>query len=123
MYDMLDMLQDVDLTSAEYFSIMRGSDFFDDMDPFEMMDISHRLAGDSGPCLGLFDSDEEDLDIFQMAALSEVLASGVDDFGPEDFGDEDFNPMEAALLSMMMHSNMKDEDDYDDEEEYSDEDY
>ncbi|KAG4958130.1 hypothetical protein JHK85_044510 [Glycine max] len=121
-HDMLNMLQDVDLTSAEYFSIMRDSDLYDDMDPFEMM-VSDRLAGDSGPCLGPFDSDEEDLDIFQMAALSEVLASGVDDFGPEDFGDEDFNPMEAALLSMMMHSNMEDEDDDDDEEEYSDEDY
>nr|KYP54364.1 E3 ubiquitin-protein ligase makorin [Cajanus cajan] len=118
MYDMLDMLSEVDLSSAEYYSIMRESEFFDDMDPFEMMDISDRLAGESGPCLGPFDSDEEDMDFFQMAALSEALVSGVDDFGPEDF-DEEFNPMEAALLSMMMHSNIEDED----EEDYSDEDF
>ncbi|KAL2330812.1 hypothetical protein Fmac_018393 [Flemingia macrophylla] len=121
MYDMLDMLSDVDISSAEYYSIMRDSELFDDMDSFEVMDISDRLAGESGPCLGPFDSDEEDMDmdIFQMAGLSEALFSGVDDFGPEDFDDEDFNPMEAALLSMMMHSNIEGED----EEDYSDEEF
>ncbi|KAK7334616.1 hypothetical protein VNO80_26376 [Phaseolus coccineus] len=117
MNDMLEMLSDVDLTS----SIMRDSGFFDDMDSFGMMDISDSLGGESGPCFGPFDSDEEDTDFFQMAALSEALVSGVDDFGPEDFVDEEFNPMEAALLSMMMHSNIDDDDD--DEEEYSDEFY
>ncbi|XP_047152288.1 E3 ubiquitin-protein ligase makorin-like isoform X1 [Vigna umbellata] len=120
--EMLDMLSDVDLTSAEYLSIMRDSDLFDDMDPFGMIDISDRLAGESGLCLGPFDSDEEGVDFFQMAALSEALVSGVDDFGLEDFDDEEFNPMEAALLSMMMHSNI-DEDEDEDEEEYSDEYY
>ncbi|CAJ1958823.1 unnamed protein product [Sphenostylis stenocarpa] len=97
MYDMLDILNDVDLTSAEYFSIVRHPEFFDDM-----MDISDTLGGELGPCLGPFDSDEEGVDIFQMAALSEAL--DVDDFGPEVFDDEEFNPMDAALLSMMMHS-------------------
>ena len=53
---------------------------------------------------------------------SQTSVGSVDDFGPEDIGNEDFNPMEAALLPMMMHSNMEDEDD-DEEEEYSDEDY
>ncbi|KAJ1434370.1 Zinc finger, CCCH-type [Sesbania bispinosa] len=116
MYDMLDMLSEVDLSSGEFYSIMRDSEFFEDMDPFEMMTISDTLASGSGPCLGPFDSDdEEDMDIFQMAALSEALVSGVDDFGPEDFHDEELNPMEAALLSMMMRSNMEEED--------SDEDY
>jgi len=119
MNEMLDMLSDVDLTSAEYLSIMRDSDLFDDMDPFGMIDISDRLAGESGLCFGPFDSDEEGVDFFQMAALSEALVSGVDDFGLEDFDDEEFNPMEAALLSMMMHSNI----DEDEEEEYSDEYY
>lgn len=119
MYDVLDMLSEVDLSSGEFYSIMRDSEFFDGMDPFEMMAISDSLASGSGPCLNPFDSDEEegDLDFFQMAALSEALASGVDDFGPEDFDNEELNPMEAALLSMMMHSNMEDE------EEESDEDY
>ncbi|XP_027340271.1 E3 ubiquitin-protein ligase makorin-like [Abrus precatorius] len=117
MYDMLDMLSEVDLSSSEYYSIMRDSEFFDDMDPFDMMAISDRLTGGSGPCLGPFDSDDEEMGIFQMAALSEELVAGVDDFGPEDFDDEEFNPMEAAILSMMMHSNMDEE-----EEEDSDED-
>ncbi|KAK7401510.1 hypothetical protein VNO78_13050 [Psophocarpus tetragonolobus] len=118
MYNMLDMLSEVELTSTEYFSIMRDSDFFDDMDPLEMMDLSDRLAGESGPCLGPFDSDEDDdMDIFRMTVLSEALVSGVDDFTPEDF-DEDFNPMEAALISMMMQSNIDEED-----EDYSDEYY
>lgn len=119
MYDMLDMLNEVDLSSGELYSIMRDSEFFDDMDPFEMMAMSDAMANGSGPCLGPFDSDEEDMDIFQMAALSEALVSGVDDFGPEDFGNEELNPMEAALFSMMMHSNIDEEED----EEDSDEDY
>ncbi|KAK7271587.1 hypothetical protein RJT34_27616 [Clitoria ternatea] len=119
MYEMLDMLSEVDLSSAEYYSIMRGLDFFDDMDPFEMMAVSDRLAGGSGPCFGPFDSDDEDMNFFRMAALSEALASGVDDFDPEDFDDEAFDPMETALISMMMQSNMEDEED----EEDSDEDY
>ncbi|XP_061342992.1 E3 ubiquitin-protein ligase makorin-like [Gastrolobium bilobum] len=110
MYDMLDMLSDFDLSTGEFYSIMRDSEFFDDMDPLEIMTISDTLASGSGPCFGPFDSDDEDLDIFQIAALSEALDSGVDDFGPEDFENEELNPMEAALFSMMMHSDVEEED-------------
>ncbi|KAK7323496.1 hypothetical protein VNO77_26972 [Canavalia gladiata] len=120
MYDVIDILSEVDLSSGEYYSIMRDTPFFDDMDPFEMMAMPDRLTGGSGPCVGPFDSDDEYMYIFQMAALSEALVSGVDDFGPEDFDDEEFNPMEAALISMMLHSNMEEGEE---EDEYSDEDY
>jgi E3 ubiquitin-protein ligase makorin len=122
MYDVLDMLSEVDLTSGEFYNIMRDSEFFDGMDPFEMMALSDSLAAGSGPCLGPFDSDDEEseFNVFRMAAMSEALASGVDDFGPDDFDDE-FDHMDAAFLSMMMHSHIED-DDEDDEEEYSDDD-
>jgi E3 ubiquitin-protein ligase makorin len=126
MYDVLDMLSEVDLTSGEFYNIMRDSEFFDGMDPFEMMALSDSLAAGSGPCLGPFDSDDEDneYNVFRMAAMSEALASGVDDFGPDDFDDE-FDPMDAALLTMMMHSHIEDDDEdvEDDEEEYSDDEY
>jgi E3 ubiquitin-protein ligase makorin len=126
MYDVLDMLSEVDLTSGEFYNIMRDSEFFDGMDPFELMALSDSLAAGSGPCLGPFDSDDEDneYNVFRMAAMSEALASGVDDFGPDDFDDE-FDPMDAALLTMMMHSHIEDDDEdvEDDEEEYSDDEY
>jgi len=115
MHDVLDMLSQVELTSAEYLSIMRD---MDDMDPFGVMDLSDSPLGEPGPCLDPIDSDEEGMDFFEMAALSEALVSGVDDFGPEDFDDEEFNPMETALLSMMMQSNIDE-----DEEDYSDDEY
>lgn len=126
MHDMLDMLSEVDLQSGEFYSIMRDSEFFDGMDPFEMMAISDSLAsGSGGPCLNPFDSDEdgEGSEIFRMAALSEALSSGVDYFGPEDF--DDIDPMEAALISMMIHSQMEEdfEEDEDEEDGYTDEDY
>jgi len=149
MHDMLDVLGEVDLSSGEFYSIMRDSDFFEGMDPFEMMALSDSLAGGSGPCLGPFDSDddddgfrvsqmaamseamalgmdafgpddddEEEFNVFRMAAMSEAMASGIDDFGPDDF--HGIDPMDAALISMMMHSHMDDEDD---DEEYEDEEY
>nr|AFK37020.1 unknown [Lotus japonicus] len=116
MYDVLDMLNEVDLQPEEYYSIMRDSEFFDEMDACEMMALSQSM--------GLYNSDEEDeYNFFQMAAFSEAMASGVDDFGHEDFENEEFNPMEAALFSMMMHSNMEEEeeDDDDDDDDESDE--
>ena len=48
--------------------------------------------------------------------MSDALVSGVDDFGPEDFDNEELNPMEAAFLSMMMHSNMEEDEEYSDED-------
>ncbi|KAE9590468.1 hypothetical protein Lal_00023419 [Lupinus albus] len=122
MYDMLDMLSEVDLSSGELYSVMRGSGLYNDMDPFEMMAISDAMASGDGPCFGPFDSDvdddeEVDMDFFRMTSLSEALASGEDDFGPEDFENDEMGRMEAALLSMMMHSNIEEEE----EEEYSDE--
>nr|BAC77412.1 makorin ring-zinc-finger protein [Pisum sativum]BAC81564.1 makorin RING finger protein [Pisum sativum] len=123
MYDMLDMLSEVDLSSGEFYSIMRDSEFFDEMDPLEMMALSDSLAGGSVPCLGPFGSDDEgdNFNVFRMAAMSEAL-DNLDDFGPDDFGPDDFDPddfdeldpMEAALISMMMHSNI----DEDSEDEY-----
>lgn len=156
MHDMLDVLGEVDLSSGEFYSIMRDSDFFEGMDPFEMMALSDSLAGGSGPCLGPFDSDddddddgfrvsqmaamqeamaigmdafgpdddEEEFNVFRMAAMQEAMVSGIDDFGPDDFPGID--PMDAALISMMMHSHMDDEEedeDYEDEEEYTDDEY
>ncbi|CAL0310305.1 unnamed protein product [Lupinus luteus] len=121
MYDMLDMLSEVNLSSEELYSIMRGSGLYNDMDPFEMMAISDAMASGDGPCLGPFDSDDDEvnMDFSRMTSLSEALASGVDDIGPEDFGNDEMAHMEAALLSMMMHSNIEEEE----EEEYSDEYY
>ncbi|KAE9621488.1 hypothetical protein Lal_00032589 [Lupinus albus] len=118
MYDMLDMLSEVDLSSGELYSIMRDSEFFDDMDPFEMMAISDAMGTGDGPCLGPFDSDDDevDMDFFPMATLSEALASGVDDFGPEDFDNGEIDLMEAAMLSMMIHSNIEEEEEDSDEE-------
>lgn len=122
MNDVLEMLGEVDLSGGEFYSIMRDMDIFEGMDPFEMMAIADSLAGGSAPCMGPFDSNDEgddEFDLFQMAALSEALADGVDDFGPDDFYDE-MDPMDAALLSMMMHSHMEEDDE---DEEYSDEQY
>lgn len=125
MYDMLDMLSEVDLSSGEFYSIMRDSEFFDGMDQLEMMALSDSLASGSGPHFGPFESDDEGetLNLFRMAAMSEALDDfGPDDFGPDDFGPDDFDlddldeldPMEAALISMMMHSHI----DEDSEDEY-----
>ncbi|CAI8596183.1 unnamed protein product [Vicia faba] len=125
MYDVLDMLSEVDLSSGEFYSIMRDSEFFDGMDQFEMMALSDSLASGSAPHLGPFESDDEGetFDFFRMAAMSEALDDfGPDDFGPDDFGPDDFDlddlddldPMEAALISMMMHSHI----DEDSEDEY-----
>ncbi|KAL1346298.1 hypothetical protein HN51_019985 [Arachis hypogaea] len=115
MYDVLDMLGDVDLSGGELYSIMRDNDMFDEMDPYEMMAISDMLVTGPGPCP--FDSEEDDdVDFIRMTSLAEALASGVDDFGPDDFRNDALDPMEAALFSMMMHSNIEeDEEDSDDE--------
>ncbi|KAK7243589.1 hypothetical protein RIF29_38394 [Crotalaria pallida] len=123
MYDVLDMLSDVDLSSGELYSIMSGSEIFNDMDPFDMMALSDAMGNGSGPCFGPFDiddddddddDDDEDMDFFRMGAFSEALASGMDDFGPEDFDNEGISSMEAALLSMMMHSHIEEDSDEED---------
>ena len=117
MYDVLDVLGgEADLSSGELYSIMRDSELFDEMDPYEMMAISDILGNGPSPCP--FDSDDEDEDwnFFRMASMSDALVSGVDDFGPEDFDNEELNPMEAAFLSMMMHSNMEEDEEYSDED-------
>ena len=110
-YDILDMLSEFDLESGEFYSIMKDSEFFNDMEPFEMMALSEALANGSN---------DEDMDYFHMADSPESLYDGEDDFDFEDWDDEKFNPMEAAILSMMMSANMDDEHS---DDEYSDEDY
>lgn len=75
-YDILDMLSEFDLESGEFYSIMRDSEFFQDMDPFEMMVASDILASESGQTFFGEEegsSDDEEMGSFQMAALSEVL--------------------------------------------------
>lgn len=76
-----------------------------------MMALSEALANGSN---------DEDMDYFHMADSPESLYDGEDDFDFEDWDDEKFNPMEAAILSMMMSANMDDEHS---DDEYSDEDY
>ncbi|KAI4323391.1 hypothetical protein L6164_023003 [Bauhinia variegata] len=111
-YNMLDMLSEFDLEGDEYYSIMRDSEFLSGMDPFELIPWSDMLSSGSGP--GPFGPDNEDEDsddgnIFRMAALSDALVdAGIDDdFDPEE-SDEEMNPMEAALISMML-SNVAEE--------------
>ncbi|MED6148977.1 hypothetical protein PIB30_058027 [Stylosanthes scabra] len=116
MYDVLDILGGDDLSGGESYSIMRDSDLFDEMDRYEMMAISDILGAGPGPCPFDSDEDDDDLDFLQMVSLSDALASGVDDLSPDDFSNDVLNPMEAAFFSMLMHSNIEeDEEDSDDE--------
>ncbi|KAF7824545.1 E3 ubiquitin-protein ligase makorin [Senna tora] len=104
MYDMIDMLSEFDLESGEFYSIMRDSEFFEDMDPFEAMAVSDALASGSGQ--RFFDDEDEDEDedpeedFFRLVALSAAL-------GGNPF---DFNPMGAAFFSMGMNSDLEEED-------------
>lgn len=107
MYDMIDMLSEFDLHSGEFYSIMRDCEFFEDMDPYEVMAISDMLAGSGPRFFHDEDSDDDEMGFFEMAALSAVL-DGSDD--------EELNPSEAAFLSMIMQSDMEEgsEEDEDD---------
>ncbi|MED6125300.1 hypothetical protein PIB30_067251 [Stylosanthes scabra] len=117
MYDVLDILGGDDLSGGESYSIMRDSDLFDEMDRYEMMAISDILGAGPGPCP--FDSDEDDdLDFLRMVSLSDALASGVDDLSPDDFSNDVLNPMEAAFFSMLMHSNIEEDEEASDDEIY-----
>lgn len=119
MYDMVDMLSEFDLESGEFYSIMRDSEFFNDVDPFEMMAMSDMLASGSGQ--RFFDDedpddddddDDDEMDFFQMAALSAALGNPF-----EDSSNDELNPMQAAFLSMMMHSNFEEDSDEDEDED------
>lgn len=105
MYEMIDMLSDFDLQSGEFYSIMRDSEFFEDMDPYEMMAVSDMLASSgSGPrFFDDEDSDDDEMGFFEMAALSASLDNPF-----EDFDSDELNPSQAAFLSMVMQSNMED---------------
>ena len=115
--DMLNMLREFDLESGEFYSIMRETECFEDMDPFEMMSLSDMLASSgSGPFFNPGDSDDEEMDFFQMAALSEALDCSYDNFCATGLDSDDWSPMDEAFLSIMQ-SNM-DEDESSDGEDF-----
>ncbi|KAK4285516.1 hypothetical protein QN277_002207 [Acacia crassicarpa] len=113
MYEMIDMLSGFDLQSGEFFSIMRDSEYFEDMDPYEVMTLSDMLASSgSGPrFFDDEDSDDDGLGFLEMAALS---ASLEDPF--EDFDNDELMPSEAAFLSMLMQSNMEEDSEEDEDD-------
>ncbi|KAI4333149.1 hypothetical protein L6164_017990 [Bauhinia variegata] len=95
-YDMLDMLGEFDLESGEYYSIMRDSEVFGNMDPFEPMAWSEMLGSGSGPVPFGPDDEDEDSDYensFRINGLSEALVGS---------GSDEEDPLEAAIMSMML---------------------
>ncbi|XP_028799861.1 E3 ubiquitin-protein ligase makorin isoform X2 [Neltuma alba] len=110
MYEMMDMLSEFDLQSGEFYSIMRESEFFKDMDPYEMMAVSDMLASSgSGP--RLFDDEDSD-DEMGFLDMADLSASLDDPFGDDD----ELNPSQAAFLSMIMQSNLEEDSEGDEDD-------